>query len=119
MDVRAVARGIPMSPRKVRLVVDLVRGLPVADALAILKFTPKAAALPVAKVVASAVANAEQNYELDPRTLRISTIMADEAKPLKRGRARARGHYDRIVKRASHVTVIVSDDLRGGKRSRG
>lgn len=110
MEVRAIARGIPMSPRKVRLVVDLVRGKSVEEALAILKFTPKAAALPVAKVVASAAANAENNYSLSRRDLVIATIAADEARSLKRGRARARGHYDRIVKRASHITVVVSDE---------
>jgi large subunit ribosomal protein L22 len=107
--VRAVARNVPMSTRKVRLVVDLVRGRPVEEALAILQFTPKAAALPVAKVVASAAANAENNYSLNRRDLVVASIAADEARPLKRGRARARGHYDRIVKRASHVTVVVSD----------
>jgi large subunit ribosomal protein L22 len=111
MEVRAVARGIPMSPRKVRLVVDLVRGKPVEEALAILKFTAKAAALPVAKVVASAAANAENNYSLSRRDLVVSMIAADEARSLKRGRARARGHYDRIVKRASHITVLVSDEV--------
>jgi large subunit ribosomal protein L22 len=110
MEVRAIARGIPMSPRKVRLVVDLVRGRSVEEALAILQFTNKAAALPVSKVVASAAANAENNYSLNRRDLVISTITTDEARPLKRGRARARGHYDRIVKRASHISVVVSDE---------
>src|SRR5579859_343185 len=105
---RAVARGIPMSPRKVRLLVDLVRGKPVTEALAMLKFMPQAAALPVAKVVKSAASNAEANYDLDPSTLRISRIFADEAKPLKRFRPRSRGHADRILKRASHITVVVT-----------
>lgn len=118
MDVRAIARDIPMSSRKVRLVVDLVRGRPVEEALAILRFTPKAAALPVAKVVASAAANAENNYSLNRRDLVIATIMADEARTLKRGRARARGHYDRILKRSSHITVIVSDDTPPKRRRR-
>lgn len=104
-----------MSPRKVRLVVDLVRGKSVEEALAVLQFTPKAAALPVAKVVASAAANAENNYSLVRRDLVIAKIVADEAPSLKRGRARARGHYDRIVKRASHITVVVSDE-RPGRR---
>lgn len=115
MEVQAVARGIPMSPRKVRLVVDLVRGKSVEEALAVLQFTPKAAAAPVAKAVASAAANAENNYSLARRDLIITNITADEARSLKRGRARARGHYDRIVKRASHITVIVSDE-RPGRR---
>ena len=111
MEVRAVARGVPMSTRKVRLVVDMVRGRTVEEALAMLRFTPKAAALPVAKVISSAAANAENNYSLNRRDLVVSQIMADEARPLKRGRARARGHYDRIVKRASHITVLVSDEM--------
>lgn len=109
MQIQAVARGIPMSPRKVRLVSDLIKGKTVEDALAILRFTPKAAALPVSKAVASAAANAENNYSLDRRDLTVFNITTDEARGLKRGRARARGHYDRIVKRASHITVIVSD----------
>jgi large subunit ribosomal protein L22 len=113
VQVRAIARGIPMSPRKVRLVGDLVKGKSVEDALAILRFTVKAAALPVSKVVASAAANAENNYSLNRRDLTILNITTDEARGLKRGRARARGHYDRIVKRASHVTVTVTDDKPG------
>ena len=113
MQVQAIARGIPMSPRKVRLVGNLVKGKTVEEALSILQFTPRAAALPVSKVVASAAANAENNYSLNRRDLMVLNIMTDEARGLKRGRARARGHYDRIVKRASHITVIVSDDKPG------
>ena len=108
LEVRAVARGIPMSPRKVRLLVDLVRGKTVTEALAMLRFMPQAAALPVAKCVKSAAANAEANYDLDTSTLRIAKIFADEAKPLKRFRPRSRGHADRILKRASHITVVVT-----------
>lgn len=110
MQVQAIARGIPMSPRKVRLVGDMVKGKSVEEALSLLLFTPKAAALPVSKVVASAAANAENNYSLDRRNLTVLNVMTDEARGLKRGRARARGHYDRIVKRASHITVILSDE---------
>ena len=113
MQVMAIARGIPMSPRKVRLVGDLVKGKSVDEALAVLQFTPKAAALPVSKVVASAAANAENNYSLNRRDLTILNITTDEARGLKRGRARARGHYDRIVKRASHITVTLSDEKPG------
>ena len=113
MQVMAVARGIPMSPRKVRLVGDLVKGKSVEEALAVLQFTPKAAALPVSKVVASAAANAENNYSLNRRDLTVLNITTDEARGLKRGRARARGHYDRIVKRASHITVTLSDEMPG------
>jgi large subunit ribosomal protein L22 len=119
MQVQAIARGIPMSPRKVRLVGDLVKGKSVEEALAILQFTAKAAALPVSKVVASAAANAENNYSLNRRDLTIFTIMTDEARGLKRGRARARGHYDRIVKRASHITVIVTDEKPARRKPAG
>lgn len=108
LEVRAVARGVPMSPRKVRLLVDLVRGKTVTEALAMLRFMPQAAALPVAKVVKSAAANAEANYDLDASTLRIKRIYADDAKPLKRFRPRSRGRADRILKRASHITVVVT-----------
>ena len=113
MEVRATAKYVRMSPRKVRLVGDLVKGKSVEEALAVLRFTPKAAALPVSKVVASAAANAENNYSLNRRDLTVLNITTDEARGLKRGRARARGHYDRIVKRASHITVTLSDEKPG------
>lgn len=108
-DVRAMARSIPMSPRKIRLLVDLVRGRPVTEALAILRFMPQAAAVPVAKAIKSAAANAENNYNLDIDRLRITTICADDATPLKRLKPRSRGHADRMVRRSSHITVIVSN----------
>ncbi|MCL4541843.1 MAG: 50S ribosomal protein L22 [Chloroflexi bacterium] len=110
MEVRAIARNIPMSSRKVRLIVNLIRGRRVNEALDILRFTPKAAALPVAKVIASAAANAENRFEIGRNRLHITYITADEAPSLKRGQARARGRYDRIVKRSSHITVVVSDE---------
>jgi large subunit ribosomal protein L22 len=109
MEVRAVAKYIRMSPRKVRLVVDLVRGMDVDEALDTLRFTPKAAAKPVAKVIRSAVANAEENYGLAREDLYISHIVADEAPTLKRGRFGARGRLKPILKRSSHITVVLSE----------
>jgi large subunit ribosomal protein L22 len=110
MQVRAIARGIGISPRKVRLVTNAVKGLRVNRALAILQFLPNASAKPVSKVVASAAANAENNYNLDPDALYILNIVADEAFRMKRVKPRSHGRAGRIVHRYSHVTVIVSDD---------
>ena len=104
---RAVARFVRSSPMKTRRVVDLVRGLPVDEALAILRFSPHAAAEPVAKVVASAAANAENNLDLDPDTLRVAVAMVDEGPTLKRIRPRAQGRAYRIRKRTSHITIEV------------
>ncbi len=110
MEVRAIARGVGIPPRKVRLVTDAVKGRKVSDALAYLQFIPNAAARPVRNLVDSAVANAENNYALDPRSLYIVQIVADEAPTVKRSRIRSRGRFSRIMKRASHITVIVSDE---------
>ena len=110
MQVRAIARGIGISPRKMRLVTNAVKGLRVNRAQAILQFMPKAAALPVSKVVASAAANAENNYNLDPDDLYILNIVADDSFRIKRVKARSRGQAARILRRFCHVTVIVSDD---------
>jgi large subunit ribosomal protein L22 len=105
--VRAVARArhVRMSPRKVRRVIDLVRGERAVDALTILKFDPHAASEPVYKVVASAIANAEHNLELDRDTLVIAAAYVDEGKTLPRIRPRAQGRAYRIRKRTSHITV--------------
>ena len=108
-EVRAVARYVRMSPRKVRLVVDQVRGLAVDEALAILRFTPKAAAKPVAKVIESAVANAEENFGLAREDLYISKIFADVGPTFKRYRAGARGRVKPILKRTSHITVVLEE----------
>ncbi len=108
-EVRAVTKYVRMSPQKVRLVVDLVRGRGVNEALTILRFTPKAAAKVVAKTIASAAANAEENYGLTVDDLYVSAIMADEGPTLKRGRAGARGRYKPILKRSSHITVVLSE----------
>ncbi|MDH7577520.1 MAG: 50S ribosomal protein L22 [Bacillota bacterium] len=113
MEARAVARYIWISPRKVRQVVDLVRGKNVAEALAILRFTPKKAARPVAKVVRSALANAEHNYNLDPDALYIKKICVDEGPVFKRYRPRARGRADLRRRRTSHITVVVDERKEG------
>jgi large subunit ribosomal protein L22 len=109
VEVRAVERHIRMSPQKVRLVLDVVRGKPVNEALDILRFLPQRAARPVAKAVKSAAANAENNFNLDPDELIITRTAADEGRTLKRWRPRARGRVNQILKRASHITVVVAE----------
>lgn len=108
-EVRAVGRYIQMSPQKVRLVIDEVRGKQVDEALAYLKFTPKAAAKPVAKVIRSAVANAEENFGLTREDLFVARIMADTAPTRRWRRFGARGRFKPLLKRASHVTVILGE----------
>jgi large subunit ribosomal protein L22 len=103
----AIARHVRMSPTKVRRVVDIVRGLDVPEALAVLKFAPQAASDPVYKVVASAAANAEQTESLRREQLYISQAFVDEGVTLRRIRPRAKGSASRILKRASHITVVV------------
>ncbi|MGE2726858.1 50S ribosomal protein L22 [Mycolicibacterium pulveris] len=118
----AKARFVRVSPMKARRVIDLVRGKPVAEALDILRWAPQAASEPVAKVIASAAANAQNNDGLDPSTLVVATIHADEGPTAKRIRPRAQGRAFRIRKRTSHITVILEsrpsrDDERGAGRS--
>jgi large subunit ribosomal protein L22 len=96
-----------MTPMKCRRVIDLVRGMPVRDALDQLRFQPQAASEPIAKVIASAAANAEHNRQLDVRSLFISQAYVDEGPTLKRFRPRAQGRAYRIRKRTSHITVVV------------
>ncbi len=109
MEVRAVAKDTGISPRKVRPLVDMVRGKKVDEALAILRFTPIPAAKVVAKVVKSAAASADNNFQMSPSDLKIVKIFADEARTLKRFRPRARGRASSIHKRSSHITVIVTE----------
>jgi large subunit ribosomal protein L22 len=106
---RAIARAryVRATPMKVRRVVDLIRGRSAQEALAVLQFAPQAASTPVAKVLASAMANAENNLELDPETLWISKAYVDEGPTLKRFRPRAQGRAYRIRKRTSHITIEV------------
>nr|MBC7245637.1 50S ribosomal protein L22 [Chloroflexota bacterium] len=107
LQVRAVAKYIRMSPRKVKLVVDLVRGKQVAEALTLLKYSTKAAARPVAKAIQSAAANAEDKFGLSPQELYIAEIYADEGPTYKRGRFGARGRFKPILKRSTHITVVL------------
>ena len=109
MEVTAIAKDTGVSPRKVRPLVDMVRGKKVDEALAILRFTPTPTAQVVAKVVKSAVANAENNFQVSPSDLKIVKVFADEARTLKRHRPRARGRSSPILKRSSHITVIVAE----------
>ncbi len=109
MEAKAIARQVRIAPRKVRLVVDLIRGKQVGEAIAILAHTPKAASPVVEKVLKSAIANAEHNLELDPNSLVITQVFVDEGPTLKRFRPRAMGRASRINKRTSHITVVVSE----------
>ena len=110
MEVRAIAKDTGISPRKVRLLVNIVRGKKVDEALNILRFASTPTARVVAKVVKSAAANAESNFEMNPSDLKIVKIFADEAPSLKRHRPRARGRVSPILKRSSHITVIVAEE---------
>jgi large subunit ribosomal protein L22 len=120
MEARAQARFIRVTPMKARRVVDLIRGLPAAEAQAVLRFAPQAASEPVGKVLASAIANAEHNFKLDTDTLVVSSAWVDEGPTLKRFRPRAQGRAYRINKRTSHITVVVApqDEVAaaGGKK---
>lgn len=109
MEVRATAKYIRLTPRKVRLVLDAVRGKQAAAAIALLELMPQRAAKEVRKVVKSAVANAENNFEIDPEGLVIKRIYADEGPTLKRFRPRAHGRVSPILKRSSHITVVVDE----------
>jgi large subunit ribosomal protein L22 len=104
---RASARYVRVSPMKARRMVNLVRGLPANEALTVLQFAPHAASEPVYKVLASAVANAENNERLDPDSLLVSEAFVDEGPTLKRFRPRAQGRAYRIRKRTCHITVVV------------
>ena len=109
MKVRAIAKNTGISASKVRPLVDMVRGKTVDEALTILKFTPTPKAQLVAKVVKSAAANAENNFQMSPSDLKIVSVFADEARPMKRYRPRSRGRVSPILKRSSHITVIVAE----------
>ncbi|MEW6444797.1 MAG: 50S ribosomal protein L22 [Pseudomonadota bacterium] len=109
MQATAVHKYAHISPQKVRLVADLVRGKHVAEALMILKFTNKKAAGLVSKVIQSAIANAEHNNGADIDALRVAAISVDEGPVMKRLHARAKGRANRIVKRTSHINVTVAE----------
>jgi large subunit ribosomal protein L22 len=103
----AKASYVRVTPMKARRVIDLIRDMSAQDALQVLKFSPQAASEPVAKVLASAIANAENNFSLDPESLIISRAYVDEGPTLKRFRPRAQGRAYRIRKRTSHITIEV------------
>lgn len=109
MEARAILRRARISPQKVRLVADLVRGMRVEEAEQVLTYTEKKAAHIVKKVLLSAISNAEHNEGADIDELKISEIYVDEGPTLKRGRARAKGRGAKILKRTSHITIKVSD----------
>lgn len=113
MKVKATLRSIRTSPQKMRLVVDQIRGLPVARALEVLKFSPRSAALPVRKTLESAIANAEHNEGADIDELKVETAFVDAGRTQKRWRARAKGRATNILKRTSHVTIAVGDGKGG------
>jgi len=108
-SVRAITRFVPMSPRKVRLVIDTVRGLGADEALNLLKFMPKAAAGPVSRAIRSAIANAEENQGWSRDDLYVSEIKADEGPQRQWRRFGARGRFKPILKRSSHITVVLSE----------
>jgi len=122
MEVRtafAKASYVRVAPRKARRVIELIRDMGAQDALSMLKFAPQAASEPVAKVLASAIANAEHNFSLDPDSLIVSHAYVDEGPTLKRFRPRAQGRAYRINKRTSHITIEVeSVDVPTKKKGR-
>jgi large subunit ribosomal protein L22 len=110
MNVKAVAKDVGISPQKVRLVINIVRGKKVDEALTILNFSPTPTTKAVAKVIKSAVANAEGNFQMSPAELRITDIFADKGHTLKRFRPQSRGRVSPILKRASNITVLVTEE---------
>lgn len=109
MEVAATLTGAQISPQKVRLIADQIRGKSAEDALDVLNFSKKKAAAIVLKVLNSAIANAEHNEGADVDELRVSTVFVNEGRTLKRLRPRAKGRADRILKRSCHITVKVAD----------
>ncbi|RLB04736.1 MAG: 50S ribosomal protein L22 [Deltaproteobacteria bacterium] len=109
MEVRAVSKYIRISPQKARLVADLIRGKDVDEALSILKFTPKKAARLIDKTLRSAIANAEQTKVIDVDSLYVKKIYVDQGPTMKRWMAKAMGRASRILKRTSHITVVLDE----------
>lgn len=116
MSVKATAKGVRMSPRKVGVVAALVRGQTVADALTILEHTPRRSAQPVSKVIAAAKANAEKNHGLKPDSLRITEISVTPGARMKRYRPAARGRALPYQLRSSHIYVVVDGEKRQAKK---
>ncbi|WLV24812.1 50S ribosomal protein L22 [Aciduricibacillus chroicocephali] len=113
MQAKAVAKSVRIAPRKVRLVVDLIRGKKVGEAIAILRHTQRGASPVVEKVLNSAIANAEHNYEMNADNLVISEAFVNEGATMKRFRPRAQGRASKINKRTSHITVVVTEKKEG------
>lgn len=109
MQSKAIAKTVRIAPRKVRLILDLVRGKEAGEAISILKLTNKRSSPVVEKLVKSAIANAEHNYDMDIENLYISEAYADEGPTLKRFRPRAQGRASKINKRTSHITIVVKE----------
>jgi large subunit ribosomal protein L22 len=108
MEIKSVAKDTGITPRKARLLLDMVRGKSVQEAITMLNFTPSPAAKVVAKAIKSAASDAENAYQIAADDLKVVTIFADEARTLKRFRPRSRGRVSPILKRSSHITVIVA-----------
>ncbi len=109
MEAKAIAKYVRIAPRKVRIVIDLIRGKKVGDAYAVLKNTPKVASGVIYKVLKSAVANAEHNYDMNSDNLYVSAVYVDQGPTAKRIHPRSRGQAFKILKRSSHVTVVVKE----------
>jgi large subunit ribosomal protein L22 len=109
MEIKATAKGVRVSPKKARRMVDMVRGKGADEALAMLNFTPSPTARKVQRVVKSAVANAENNYQMAPSDLRVTKAYVDEGPVMKRMRFAGRGRVSPILKRLSHITIVVEE----------
>ncbi|MBP8035890.1 MAG: 50S ribosomal protein L22 [Negativicutes bacterium] len=109
MEAKAIAKYVRIAPRKVRIVIDLIRGKNVVEALAVLKNTPKVASDVIYKVLKSAIANAENNYDMNSDALFVSAAFVDQGPTMKRVHPRSRGQAFKILKRSSHVTVVVKE----------
>ncbi len=109
MEAKAIAKYVRMSPRKARLVANLIKGKDIKEAEAILRYTPNKAAKVIQKVLLSATANAENNLELDRENLVVKSAIIDQGPSIKRIKPRAQGRADRMVHRTSHVTVVVAE----------
>ncbi len=110
MDVKATAKHLGLPPRKARRIIDVIRGKKVDEAMTLLRFIPSPWARSVAKVVKSAAANAENNYQMTPSDLKVVSVYADAGRTQKRHRAAARGRMKPILKRSSHITVVVAEE---------
>lgn len=109
MEAKAIVKTVRIAPRKARLVIDLIRGKQVGEAISILKLTPKKASPVIEKVLKSAIANADHNYNLDVEKLYVKEAYVNEGPTLKRFRPRAQGRASAIMKRTSHIAVVVAE----------